>query len=85
MPSSHCDRLWQKGSPRPYARHAQRGVLPEMATAALNDNKARATMKMILTAGALCAALLMFAVSAVNAKTNGPHGQNVTPATLASE
>ena len=56
-----------------------------MATAALNDNKARATMKMVLTAGALCAALLLFAVSAVNAKTNGPHGQNVTPATLASE
>ena len=46
---------------------------------------ARDAMKMILTAGALCAALLMFAVSAVNAKTNAAHGENVTPSTLASE
>ena len=42
-------------------------------------------MKMILTAGALCAALLFASVSFVNAKSNEPKGQNVTPSTLVGE
>ena len=42
-------------------------------------------MKMILTAGALCAALLIASVSFVNAKANEPNGQTVTPATLVGE
>ena len=41
-------------------------------------------MKMILTAGALCAALLLAAVSTVNAKTV-PANDTVAPATLVGE
>lgn len=41
-------------------------------------------MKMILTAGALCVALLFAAVSAVNAKSV-PANDTVTPPTLVGE
>ena len=42
-------------------------------------------MKMILTAGALSAALLLLAVSAVNAKALEPLGQSVATTTLVGE
>ena len=42
-------------------------------------------MKMILTAGLLCAALLFAAVNAVHAKSLESRGDTVTPATLVGE
>lgn len=42
-------------------------------------------MKLTLTAVALGLALMLAALSTVQAKTNDPRGDNVTPATLVGE